>query len=350
MGDTLHHYDGHRTVCTLEDKAIAARLGGHSWNIINNKDEHEIYLRHARNDHHYINDKGQTSSDWFHKKKRILDDTGRMQSANHSRHMTEALTCPRTPGRNEAEHHPPYSGRERYVKQLIQATSPNDFALYTARRNEALPATPRRDGHLERSLGLQNQLRLTDVTERITPRVVDKSSWTPRRVERIGVPRPPKEQDMFASVDQLRTESHVDVKHRTFAKTLRPPSYSQLMDQSSKTSGTATPRGSTAASSTRSSLQKNTPRHRDEVSAIAVAATASGLSRNHGEHPKPAHERTNHSTQRIDGFAQREISNWPNHDDRLCRQDPYHLRPLMQPTNSGVKYDIITNERHQYWY
>eukprot|EP00435_Cladocopium_sp_Y103_P024257 s1749_g5.t4 len=44
----LHSYDRNRTLCTVEDKATAGRLGGHSWNIISNTEQDEIYLRHAR--------------------------------------------------------------------------------------------------------------------------------------------------------------------------------------------------------------------------------------------------------------------------------------------------------------
>lgn len=35
----LHSYDGHRTLCSVEDKATAGRLGGHSWNIISNSEQ-----------------------------------------------------------------------------------------------------------------------------------------------------------------------------------------------------------------------------------------------------------------------------------------------------------------------
>ena len=35
----LHSYDGHRTLCSVEDKATAGRLGGHSWNIISNNEQ-----------------------------------------------------------------------------------------------------------------------------------------------------------------------------------------------------------------------------------------------------------------------------------------------------------------------
>lgn len=70
MEGTLNLYDEQRCVGTANDKAIASRLGGFKYNILNNGEKEEIYMRHLRNDDHYINIKGETTNKWFDRKRK----------------------------------------------------------------------------------------------------------------------------------------------------------------------------------------------------------------------------------------------------------------------------------------
>jgi len=312
--NTLNHYDGHRTVCTLEDKAIAARLGGHSWNIINNSDKHEIYMNHARSSDHYVNEKGQTTSEWFEKKKRVPHHRGG-DDANWSGDITRILTCPRTP---------PVAGLPRQkMKQLCQASAPQDYAVYSARQKEVMPSTPERPGILERELGHNKHGFRDKVTPR-TPRVIDRNDWTPRRGEIPQRPRPPREEDMFTNVQQLRSESHFNVQDKFFAENLRPPGGSR----------NNTPRGRESLDGTRNS-------------AVLAAATNAGRT---VATPRLPEDRVSFSKSRLENHTNRAISAWTVHDDKLLRKDPFTMKPLQQPNNSGAKHDIITNELNSFWY
>jgi len=317
--NTLNHYDGHRTVCTLEDKAIAARLGGHSWNIVNNSEQHEIYLPHARSSEHYVNKKGETTSEWFEKKKRVPHTRGgEGADASWSGDITRVLTVPRTPQAAGP-------AREK-VKQLCQASAPQDYAVYSARRKEVMPSTPERPGHLERTLG-ENRFGYRDriTTPRIS-KVVDRSEWTPRRGEAPQQPRPPREEDMFTNVDQLRSESHFDVQNKVFAEKLRPPG---------APSRKATPRGG------RDSLDGS------RESAVLAAASMTGRTIATPRHPA---DRVHFSKGRLENHANRAISAWTVHDDKLLRKDPFIMKPMQQANSSGVKHNIITNELNSFWY
>lgn len=314
---TLNHYDGHKTVCTLEDKAIAARLGGHSWNIVNNSDKHEIYLPHARSSEHYIDDKGNMTSSWFERKRRVPHPIGGMEGSNWSGDVKEVMRCPRSPSVHNA----------RQTRQLCQASAPGDFPLYSARRSQAMPSTPRKPGDLERTLPAHNRGQLRDLaTPRIT-QVASRQDWNPRRGELRPEPRPPREEELFSTVEQLRAESHFNVRDRTFAELLPPR-------------GAATPR-----STPRGALgPAGVPRE----SAVHAAASVSG--RTIYGTPRHPEDRVQHSKSRIENYAHREISDWTLAQNKLTRKDPYSMKPMAQSNNSGVKYDIITNERTNFWY
>ncbi|CAE7444052.1 unnamed protein product [Symbiodinium natans] len=291
-------------------KAVAGRLGGHTWNIITNSDKHEIYLTQARSRDHYINDRGEITSVWFERRRRIPHPVGGLEGANWSANVKESLLCPGTPRAVPAK---------APRAQLLQAAAPRDFPLYSARRREVAPPSPERPGHLERTLVDQARLR-DSLTPRAPKKVVGRKDWTPRRGELLAEPKPPKEEEMFSSVCQLRAESHVDVQQGLFAQQLTRPT------GSGRSSG---PPGLPDSGVLRAALFS----HRSSAGT-----------------PRAPEDRVNHSQSRIESFAQREISNWALGDDKLLRKDPFCMRPMQQPNNSGVKYDIITNERDKFWY
>lgn len=66
---SLNYYDEQRCVGTANDKAIAARLGGHNWNIVNNGEKDEIYLRQLRNSDHFVDKNNRTTNKWFQRKR-----------------------------------------------------------------------------------------------------------------------------------------------------------------------------------------------------------------------------------------------------------------------------------------
>lgn len=309
----LNHYDRHRVVCTCDDKRQAARLSGHTWNIINNSDKDEVYYQNARNPDHYIDERGQNTSHWFEKKKRIdLDGDGIIECLD-STNVEEVMVCPPTAGKEAA-----YL-RRRQMKQLRQSQAPMNYTEYNGRREADGTRTPEKADMLQRKMPFQNRMR--DVHARPACRIQEKHLWTPRRGEVMKVPEPPLEHDMFRAVDQLRAESHVDVHDANFADAIHSA-------RKARAAGAGDgPSALVDASKTRSAMVQ------DEAPA------------------KPAAARNRFSKNVIEQHAAREITGWPfHHRCPLRREDPFYVRPVQQTGSSSVKFDIITNERKDFWH
>jgi len=306
-----HLYDQQTVCCTAEDRTQAARLSGHAWNIISQREDHEVYHLDARSRDHFIDDTGKATKHWFQRKKRIPLEGGGFADSTHSRNMAKVMVQPEDTGREAAQL------RARQAKQLIQASAPNDYAAYAARRAaSAAPPTPGRVSH-DRTIPFQDRER--DVAPKVSPRTMNKRLWGPRRGEVRAELRPPSEHQMFQSVDQLRAESHADVSEQNFAASLRN--------------------------------SRSTSLGQSRATALSSATTTRSLNIGREDDPaKPAHARTNHSRTRLESNDAREISNWPYHQDKLQRQDPFFVRPAHQLGGSSVKFDIITGERKQFWY
>lgn len=153
---------------------------------------------HTKGSAHFVDQQGQSTAAWFHRRKRVVLPDGGELVGNDSRRIAEVLTCPPT-----ARSRPRGLDTDiRQVRQLCQAAAPCDFTLFSTARGQVAPKTPERPGSLARTLDFQGQLR--DTAPRSTPRVLDKALWTPRRGEMRTDPRPPLEQEMLSSADQLR--------------------------------------------------------------------------------------------------------------------------------------------------
>mmetsp|Transcript_47625 Transcript_47625/g.94690 ORF Transcript_47625/g.94690 Transcript_47625/m.94690 type:complete len:330 (+) Transcript_47625:89-1078(+) len=306
-------YDQQTVSCTTDDRTQASRISGHTWNILNHREDHEVYHLDARSREHFIDDTGKATKHWFQKKKRIPLEGGGYVDACQSRNVTKVMAQPQDNGREASQL------RARQAKQLLQASAPNNFAAYVARRtSSAAPPTPERASH-DRTIPFQDQERDSAPKPKVSPRTLNKQIWATRRGDLRTELRPPPEHEMFKSVDQLRAESHMDVSEQNFAASLRA-SRSASLGQS----------GATALSSATTQRSLNIGRE--------------------DEPPKPAAARKNHSRTRLESNDAREISNWPYYQDKLQRPDPFYVRPAHQLGGSSVKFDIITGERKQFWY
>lgn len=317
-----HHYDRHRVICTSDDKATADRLGGHTWNIINNKKEHEIYMLNARSNDHYIDDQRNITSDWFETKRRVQRPDG--GSFLDSEQAYDSLECPPTAGKDAV------LLRARQTRQLCQITAPRSFGAYVATRDMSnTPRTPGRDAgdSLDRMQPFQHRDR--DVPSKATPRVVERRHWAQRRGEPRNEPGPPDEQDMFRSVNQIRMEPHMDLHDTNFAEHLH----------------------NNALSSSRS---RSTPLSAREPRATACthAGTLSMRCPLAPEDIREAHHRTRQATQRIEPDHTRYITSWPLAPgrDKLKKGDAFFEKPVQQSGSSSVKHDIISNQQRDFWY
>lgn len=314
-----HHYDRHRVVCSADDRATAARLGGHTWNIISNKKEHEIYMLNGRSNDHYIDEHtGAITSDWFEKKMRVQRPQG--GTFQDSDQAYDALECPPTAGKEAAHLH------ARQTKQLCQIAAPRHYGGYADIRDMSnTPRTPGRTGgdSLDRMHPFQHRDR--DVPSQSTPRVVEKRHWAQRRGELRHDAGPPDEHEMFRSLNQLRTEPHMDLHDSNFAEHLHNNSRSR-----------STP------------LSAREPR----ITACTHAGTLSMRCPLHPDDIREAHHRTRQATQRIEPEHTRNITSWPLAPgrDKLKKGDAFFEKPVQQTGSSSVKHDIITGQQRDFWY
>merc|ERR1719309_1490381 len=79
-----NHYDRHRVICTCDDRLQASRLSGHTWNVINNQDDSEVYLRECRNPEHFIDEQSNATKHWFARKRVVKDRQGVITACDSS--------------------------------------------------------------------------------------------------------------------------------------------------------------------------------------------------------------------------------------------------------------------------
>lgn len=290
MDQPIHLYDNGRIACTLDDKATAAHLSGHTWNIINNRKDHEVYLRHARNNDHYITEEGRTTNAWFEQKRRVVLPNGSIRNALSSEHVAEVMRCPPTAGKEAAK------VSMRQARHECQASAPMDFGQYSARREEVPPPTPAaKPDSFDRCLQWPGRRR--DPPERTPARLLTRQSWTPRRGELRDEPLPPPQ--------ALHTARR------------RPADAGPVSDGFSA-------RGPSAG-------------------AAVVAAPLSART--------PLRERRPaHSLARMEDICCREISAWALAKDKLKHGDGYFEMPAAQQSASGVNYNILNHQRTNFWY
>merc|ERR1719487_43874 len=131
---------------------------------------------------------------------------------------------------------------------------------------------------------------------------------------------------MFRNVDQLRTESHIDTFEAKLADALHTLE---------------------AKTATRSSMGATT------TSVLGdIKTTRSQLGHKEPKPPKPGAHRQQHSQNRVEQHYGKELSGWfeIHQKDKLRKEDAFYAKPVANMGSSCVKYDIITNERKQFWY
>jgi len=315
----LNHYDRHRTLCTCDVKKTASIISGHTWNILNHSSKDEVYLMDARNPDHFIDNTGNNTSHWFEKKRRIDSDGDGVIQCLDSSNVQEVMRGPPDTGK-EASYL-----RQRQSRQLRQAEHPRDYGQFSARRDRDGLKTPERASSL--AVKVPQQERLRDVAARPSPRVVSKGDWSARREERFKERVPPSEHEMFRNVDQLVTESHIN----TFDANLADAVHSSRAKNSAR-SGTLSARGERTVLGDMGTMRSQLGGARDRP-------------------PKPGAQRHQHSTNRVEPHQSRELSGWhEGHKDKLKREDPFFAKPVPNMGTSCVKYDIISNERKQFFY
>lgn len=289
VNGSVNYYDNHLCKCTAEDKNLASLVGSCKWNILSNKEDHEVYFPNARNPAHFIDEGNQATGEWWMRRRRVRRPGSDETHPGDSRLTVQTLTCPPTAGKTAAKDH------YRTMRQLCQAEAPLDYSRYSARKAELTPRTPEKNFATKDVI--RDRHRKRDIPTPPPRDITHKASWLPRR----GVPRienmPPPATDMFQSVDQLRCEPN-DVLSSGFAH----------------------------------------------------AHTAARMSGTQTERLTVHDHKRHHSHQRLEAMTCRDVTSWPFANDKLTRRDPYHAKPMQRSGNSSVKHDIISNERKHFWY
>ncbi|CAD7940710.1 unnamed protein product [Amoebophrya sp. A25] len=284
---TLNYYDEQRCVGTANDKAIAARLGGHNWNIISNGESDEIYLRQLRNNDHYVDKNNRTTNKFMQRKRQFPRD-------------------PREPVKNSMtmlDDHPKVADKEcrRLESHLAQLENHQSFGDFQRRRHELRPGgSPR-----------PNRRNLTDIEEKLNAtRVRGKDSYL-RKIY-SGTQQEGQGEGGIA----ISARSDASTRSSSSTARVRYPDWRQLQNESAAFSKCKT---------------ANTYSQSLHTSESGVDLLAQQIYR---------------SKQRIPNYdfsVIRKNNNYSS-EDKLLRSDSYYRKPRLAVTNNSVKYDMITNQ------
>lgn len=120
-------YDEQKCLGTAGDKAIAARLGGHNYNIISNKGKDEIYMMGLRHDDHFVDQRNNATKHFFQRRRKFPGKVDLM------------FDCMQMP---EAHPKAKYKEQRRTELQLAQTENFQDYMGFQRRRYEIRPSTP----------------------------------------------------------------------------------------------------------------------------------------------------------------------------------------------------------------
>jgi hypothetical protein len=240
VSGSVNLYDDQKCIGNAEDKTIAAMLGGHSFNIVNHREE--LYFPNLRHDSHFVDRSNVATMHWMDRKRKYPRDP--------RNHMKMAL-------QNPAEH-PKVAEREqrRQEYRISQMENSQSYKDFQDRRRLMRPESPEARRTLNPTNKPPSAMRVTEC------KPIPKDTFLQRR------------EQYAQSVPNLRSES----LHK--------------LQQS------------------RPSLQR---------------------------------------AENYDFAITRKNNSW-SAEDKLIRSDPYYMKPKLAITNNSVKYDILTNERKNFWY
>lgn len=290
----VNYYDNHKCQGTATDKGLASRLGGHKYNIINNSDKDEVYLRNLRNDVHFVDKKGRHTAHLFGDRRRKFHIDERDLVGKCIRH-------PDAHPRGEAV------AQRRMEVQLAQIENSNNYGDFQRRCQGSLfPPT----GDKRRSI--HNQ-RYANEVEKLNPRMTSsKSEWMQRRGEPMV--------RSISAPSVVLAEPHA--------------SLSQAIHEDARKEATQ--------------RQTESAHFAPWISANSYSATMESNPHGRAHHAAQKNCSVNRLENHDFGIT-RKNNHYASHD-KLTRSDPFFMRPRHSITNNSVKYDIVNNERKWFKY
>mmetsp|Transcript_68678 Transcript_68678/g.149476 ORF Transcript_68678/g.149476 Transcript_68678/m.149476 type:complete len:307 (-) Transcript_68678:320-1240(-) len=286
---TVNYYDDHRGCGTAADKGLAARLGGHNYNIISNDARHEIYFPELRNGDHFLDSKGRHTAHLFGPRQRRFagDERGL---------MWECISAPDAHPREGAQ------WRFRTEVQLAQMENSGSYRAFREQLGDAPP--------LRRSIDSRGPRGQMPKSKPGQLGVTGREEWLCRSLNSI-----------------TSTASEPDLREQ------EPPwNVSAVSAVSQRLSQRLT--------------ESAHPAHSRAVSSYAASMGSTALGR------RLAADQRFCSLDRLENhdFSVARKNNHYSSQDRLTRSDPFFMRPRLGNTNNSVKYNIINNERRWYRY
>lgn len=153
---SVNLYDEGRSRGTATEKGLAARMGGHTWNIINNDCRHEIYFTQAKNSDHPL----------------FLGDCKTKFPVDSRNLVGKSLRAPDGHKRENA------LAQRRTEVQLAQLENCQSYRSFQHRCNELFPPNP------PKRYSIENK-RFCHETEKLRPKEATKQNWLERRGEQM---------------------------------------------------------------------------------------------------------------------------------------------------------------------
>jgi len=246
----------------------------------------ELYMPNLRHDSHFVDRSNVMTMHWMDRKRKYPRDP--------RNHMKLSL-------QNPAEH-PKVAEREqrRQEYRISQMENSQSYRDFQDRRRTMRPETPEHRRTLNPSNKQPTAMRVTECWQIPKYEFMDK-----RMANSISAPN-------------LRTESlsRLNLEQRPEAAA------HQLASESASYA------------------------HCRTANTYAMSLSTTDL----GERHKLSQSRA--SLQRADNYdfsVTKKNNSWSS-EDKLTRSDPYYMKPKLAITNNSVKYDILTNERKNFWY
>lgn len=291
---SLNYYDGHKGCATAADKGLAARLGGHSYNIINNSDRDEIYFGNLRHAEHFVDHKKG------HHTVHLMGPRRRKFGHDERGLMANTLAHPAEHSRDQAV------AQRRAETQLVQMENSHSFGGFQNRMQSSIcpPDHPKR-------FSIHNKSYANEA-EKLRPRMTDKNSWMERRGEAMHRSR------------SAPSVTLVD-PHLSLNRAVREDARKEATQRQTESAHAA-------------------PWHTANTYSCSMDNTALGRDM-HGDHKHcSVHRIENHD------FSVTRKNNHYSSEDKITRSDPFFQRPRHSITNNSVKYDIVNNERRWFKY
>lgn len=290
---SLNYYDNHMGCGTAADKAIAARLGGHSYNILSNQDRYEMYMRELRHDYHFLDRKGRHTAAFFGARRRKF--------APHARQdIRECVTM--------QDSHPKdnHAAERREEIQLAQIENSGSFMGFQNRTQQGM-------GHetMPKRYSISNQ-RYALEQEKLRQKLTSKSDFLARRGESATHSASCPSLHLTAPAESLTKAVRADARKEVSQRQNESAHFAWVMAQNTLTQ----------------SLDATVPGR-----AHAAAQNKLSISRLENYDFGVARDNNHYSSQ-----------------DKLTRSDPYYMRPRVGDTFNSVKYNIISNERRWFKY